>query len=454
MLKFERKLGVLAIVAVFFLFACGGGGGGTGSGGTGGDGGYNDDNDGGNTDNPQSYVLEGLGASFYKGSQDPNVSDRVPEKQVIDGLKTVKPYTKSVRSWGSTLGMEVFPKLAREMGFRVAAGAWLGKNLDANLREIKQLAESANDGHVDIAIIGSEVVYREDLTVSQIVGYINMFRELAPGVKVTTAEVYDVWLAHPELIDAVDVIFSNYYPYWEGISIENAMAFVHSRHRKVQALAGEKEVVVSETGWPSGGNTIGDAVPSPENAALYFLNFVSWARFVGADYYYFEAFDEPWKALYEGPQGKRWGIFDEKWELKPGMERVFNNEEMPNNWESADVPGGPGEPEIEITHLPPKGSDENLKGRVLHVDPDEYKIIVYIQAWVGWWTKPYFNSPYTELDKKGKFETDITTGGVDSSASQIAVFLIPYEYNAPAVGGGNIPEEVYAHAVAYVILKR
>jgi len=58
------------------------------------------------------------------------------------------------------------------------------------------------------------------------------------------------------------------------------------------------------------GERIGDAVPSPENAVLYFLNSVSWARATHVDYFYFEAFDEACMAQYEGPQGTCWRIWD------------------------------------------------------------------------------------------------------------------------------------------------
>lgn len=36
-----------------------------------------------------------------------------------------------------------------------------------------------------------------------------------------------------------------------------------------------KKVIVSETGWPSEGKKVGDAVASLENATFYFFNFVS-----------------------------------------------------------------------------------------------------------------------------------------------------------------------------------
>ena len=70
----------------------------------------------------------------------------------------------------------------------------------------------------------------------------------------------------------------------------------------------------------------------PENAAFYFLNFVSWARANSVQYFYFEAYDEPWKAAREGPQGACWGLWDQNSQLKAGMQAVFDDQTLADNW--------------------------------------------------------------------------------------------------------------------------
>ena len=79
-----------------------------------------------------------------------------------------------------------------------------------------------------------------------------------------------------------------------------------------------------ETGWPSGGDVNGDAVPGPENAARYLADFMSWSEARGVDYFYFEAFDEPWKAQREGSVGANWGIWDNDGLLKEPMKQVID----------------------------------------------------------------------------------------------------------------------------------
>jgi hypothetical protein len=95
-----------------------------------------------------------------------------------------------------------------------------------------------------------------------------------------------------------------------------------------------------------------DANGRVTNAALYFLNFVSWARVEGVSYLYFEAFDETWKAAYEGPQGAHWGVWDKYGNLKPGMQNVFDGATIPDNWSGSSV-GGVGDlPEMAPSSAP------------------------------------------------------------------------------------------------------
>ncbi len=239
-------------------------------------------------------------------------------------MQKIAPSTEWVRTYGSTNGLEFAGQVAHGMGLKAAIGAWLGRDLSANEREISNLIAAARSGQVDLAIVGDEVLHRGDLSEGQLIDYINRVRQQAPGVPVATAEVYGQIRAHPAVVSASDVVLMQIYPYWEGIGIDQAMASVDEHYRQVKAAAGGKNVIVSETGWPSCGNKTGNAVASQGNASSYLLSFVSWARANTVPYFYFEAFDERWKAAYEGPQGACWGIWDTAGDAKPGTQEVLN----------------------------------------------------------------------------------------------------------------------------------
>ena len=196
-------------------------------------------------------------------------------------------------------------------------------------------------------------------------------------------------------------------------------------------------------------------MPSLENAAFYFKNFVSWATSENVNTFYFEAFDEPWKADYEGPQGAHWGVWDEDGNLKPGMQAVFNGETVPDNWTCGDIPGGTGETTIEFTNVPPIGSSDNLRGQVWHVEPDLNGVVVYIKVNGGWWIKPYFNDPVTEINCDGSWTCDITIGGIDAQATEVAAFLFPLTFSPPlAAGWSSLPVELYMNSLVYLVVTR
>lgn len=400
------------------------------------------------------YQTYGLNFSPYIDGQDPNLGSEVSEEQLRTRMEVIKPYTVWIRTFGSSNGLEKSGSIAHNLDLKAALGAWISSDLATNEQEIENLIAAAKAGEADLLIVGSEVMLRGDLSEDELINYINRVKQEVPELPVSYADVYGVLLSHPNIIDAVDIVLVNYYPYWEGISIDLAVAAIHGWHTQVTAAANGKQVIVSETGWPSDGNQVGNAIPSSDNASLYFLNFVSWSRANDVDYFYFEAFDESWKAAYEGPQGAHWGIWDKDGTLKPGMERVFNDETMEDNWSGGAIPGGPGDPAIEFTHVPPFGSFEDLEGQVWHVDPADYKVVVYIYV-SGWWTKPTFANPLTTIQIDGSWITNITTGGVDETATKIAAFLVPNGYNPPLMsGGGTLPSELDQNAVANVEVTR
>jgi len=400
------------------------------------------------------YQTYGLNFSPYIDGQDPNIGSEISEEQLRTRMEIIKPYTVWIRTFGCSNGLEKAGSIAHSLGLKAALGAWIGPDLTANEQEIQNLIAAAKAGEADMLIVGSEVMLRGDLSEDQLINYINQVKQAVPEIPVSYADVYGELLSHPKIINAVDIVLVNYYPYWEGININSAVAAINGWHEQVTAAANGKQVIVSETGWPSAGNQIGNAIPSLANASFYFLNFVSWARANDVDYFYFEAFDESWKAAYEGPQGSHWGIWDKDGTLKPGMEHVFNGETMEDNWSGGTIPGGPGDPVIKFTYVPPLGSFEYLRGQVWHVNPADYKVAVYIYV-SGWWTKPTFANPLTTIQSDGSWITDITTGGIDETATRIAAFLVPNGYNPPSMsGGGTLPSELDQNAIANVKVTR
>jgi exo-beta-1,3-glucanase (GH17 family)/chitodextrinase len=292
------------------------------------------------------YALFGINFSPYVGNQDPAAGIVISEAQIRERLSRIAAYTTWIRTYGCTHGSENIPKIARAFGLRTAIGAWLDRDTVSNEEEIRNLITLIKDGQVDIGIIGNEVMSRGDLTESELLNYIAEVRQAAPQAILAVADTYSALLQHPNIVGAADVVFAHHYPFWDGESIDDAMAYLHRHDVLLRNRYPSKEIIVGETGWPSGGASKESAVPSPENAARYFLNFVSWARALNRKYYYFEAFDEAWKIREEGAVGTHWGVWTQNGETKPGMKDVFDGKTVPDNWSGSPSPQDTAPPSV------------------------------------------------------------------------------------------------------------
>lgn len=232
----------------------------------------------------------------------------------------IAPNFKWIRPYSMSAGLENVPAIAKSYGLKVAAASWISNDLKANTAEINALIASCNANLVDVAVVGSEVLRRGQLTDAQMIGYINQVK--ATGVKVTTSDTWSMLVAHPSVIAACDEVWANFYPFWEGASIDQAMALLQADYNRLKSVAGGKRIVIAETGWPSEGDQNLSAVASPQNAAKYFVDFITWANTQKVDYFYFEAFDEGWKTSRK-PIGPHWGIWDANLSLKAGMNGGF-----------------------------------------------------------------------------------------------------------------------------------
>ncbi|HDH99419.1 MAG: hypothetical protein DRQ14_06755 [Candidatus Latescibacterota bacterium] len=122
---------------------------------------------------------------------------------------------------------------------------------------------------------------------------------------------------------------------------------------------------------------------------------------------------------------------------------------------TGEVPGGPGEPAILFTYVPPYGSFEDLRGQVLHVRPEDYMVAVYICVDGLWWSKPYLTEPLTPIREDGSWICDITTGGHDQDATRIVAYLVPKGYAPPPMSGGpTLPPELEDASAAKVEVTR
>jgi exo-beta-1,3-glucanase (GH17 family)/cellulose synthase/poly-beta-1,6-N-acetylglucosamine synthase-like glycosyltransferase len=260
--------------------------------------------------------------SFSPISPNGSVKTPVTRAQIKRDLAAIAPYTRHIRTYSATNGLEQVPALASEFGLRLTQGVWIDKDEEQNDREIESAISLVKSyRNIDSIVVGNETIFRgnaladqdgkpfdANAAVKDLITKIQRVKR-STSVPVTTAEVYNVWLEHPELVSAVDYLAVHILPYWEGVPSLAAVDHTMRMYDKLRQTYPGKRIVIAEFGWPSAGLNRKDAVPSPLNQAQVIRDFIARADAMGIDYSIIEAFDQPWKTN-EGSVGPYWGVFN------------------------------------------------------------------------------------------------------------------------------------------------
>jgi cellulose synthase/poly-beta-1,6-N-acetylglucosamine synthase-like glycosyltransferase/exo-beta-1,3-glucanase (GH17 family) len=318
------------------------------------------------SENKSSYV-----DLFPKPAETPKPDPKACQpEQIRADLQAIAPYTRMVRTYSATRGMDLVPGIAQEFGLRVSIGAWLGTDADRNQREIDSVIAQAKKyrNNIDSIVVGNETIYtnitlpvanlglseeeaaglldeeakrlnaartdedktwaKDENNVQRLVRVIQRVRR-ETGLPVTTGEIQHQWAYHPSLASAVDFVGAHILPYWESQSANQAVNFAIQKYSELSQAYPGKRIVIAEFGWPSAGPNRNDAVPDALTQAAVLRNFVNRAEQLGIDYNIIEAYDQPWKARTEGGVGPYWGFFDASRQPKFSWTGPIHN---PDHW--------------------------------------------------------------------------------------------------------------------------
>ncbi|WEW55961.1 glycosyl hydrolases family 17 protein [Emydomyces testavorans] len=225
-------------------------------------------------------------------------------------------------------------------------GVWIDNtNTTTNDRQLEQMydiVKSAKDKSVfKGVIVGNEVLFRgsqSSATLKTLSDYLKGVKsnltDLNIDIPVATSDLGDAWTA--QLAQLADVVMANVHPFFGGIPVDQAAGWTYDfwTSKDVALTKGtNKKQLISEVGWPSGGgNDCGTTATCPDSKSGAIAGVKEMNKFMddwvcaalknGTDYFWFEAFDEPWKVQYNTP-GKewedKWGLMDPGRNLKPGL---------------------------------------------------------------------------------------------------------------------------------------
>lgn len=195
---------------------------------------------------------------------------------------------------------------------------------------IRQQQQQQQDETTTIAglsgiTVGSEAIYREDVTVEEAIGHKKDTKDLLAlhgltGVPVTIVDIAPVYSRERDLRLDSEIVMTNTFPFWEGIGIGGAVDELDvdlSWLLNLEEVRG-KPFVLSEHGWPSGGFLEGVGVASATNQKRYLAESYCFLKEKGWPYYWFTAIDNDWRQE-QDPDNTiegNWGFLTAGLELK------------------------------------------------------------------------------------------------------------------------------------------
>lgn len=271
------------------------------------------------------------------------LSNPPSQNNVTRDLAILSQLTNVVRLYGTDCNQtEMFLHSIDRLGLNGTVKVWLGvwqdNNSTTNARQLSQMYKILNtygaSPFVGI-IIGNEVLFNQYMTETQletiITGVKSNLTSMGISLPVATSDLGDKWTS--TLASAVDYVMANVHPFFAGVDAIAAASWTWTfwQYHDISFKTDTSKNIISETGWPSAGGTdCGGATSCPGAGSVagisemnqFMSDWVCQALNNGTNYFWFEAFDEPWKIKFDTP-GKewedKWGLMDTNRNLKSGV---------------------------------------------------------------------------------------------------------------------------------------
>ncbi|KAI4169517.1 MAG: hypothetical protein LQ343_005657 [Gyalolechia ehrenbergii] len=268
------------------------------------------------------------------------------QNNVTRDVAVLSQLTNAIRLYGTDCNQtEMVLHAIDKLGLtdvKVWLGVWLDGNTTTNARSLASMNDILSTYGADPflgVIVGNEVLYRDEMTETELAKVLADVKKNMTALNIdlplATSDLGDDWTA--QLASEVDVVMSNIHPFFAGKTEDVAASWTWNfwnTHVTSLTANTKKKNIISEVGWPSeGGKHCGEvnctagmsgAVAGIDEMNTFMDSFVCQSLANGTDFFWFEAFDEPWKKRFNEPEiGKewedRWGLMDLARKLKPGV---------------------------------------------------------------------------------------------------------------------------------------
>ncbi|KAH7308717.1 glycoside hydrolase family 17 protein [Stachybotrys elegans] len=268
------------------------------------------------------------------------------QNNITRDVAVLSQLTNKIRLYGTDCNqtqmvVEAIRRLDLEDDMKIWMGVWLDNNSTTNERQLDQMwsiLEEYGSDPFEGVIVANEILFRQQMDITQLSGNLTAVRErlgtmdnVRDNFPVATSDLGDDW--RPDLARASDYIMANIHPFFAGVDASEAanwtMTFWETNNGPL-FKSDSKRNIISETGWPTGGGTHCGAattctkgsVAGIDELNLFMSDWVCQALEDGTEYFWFSAFDEPWKIRFneEGKEWEdKWGLMDVNRRLKSGV---------------------------------------------------------------------------------------------------------------------------------------
>lgn len=194
-------------------------------------------------------------------------------------------------------------------------GVWDVDNLNTDLPSMQTQVLSGSRGWLAVhtVAIGNELVNAGTKTVAQVKAAVSnarsWFKSNASGYSgyIVSVDTLAAVMADSSMCDISDYLAVNCHPYFSGIEALTSGTWLKSQVASLQSHCNNgKLILITESGWPTYGNTVGQAVPSQDNQLLAVKGL---ANVMGSQVIMFTTYNDYWKA--PGPYNveQHWGIY-------------------------------------------------------------------------------------------------------------------------------------------------
>jgi exo-beta-1,3-glucanase (GH17 family) len=273
------------------------------------------------------------------------IHDPPSQNNITRDLAVLSQMTNVVRLYGTDCNqtqmlIHAVDQLKLKDKVKIWLGVWQDGNATTNARQLNQMwdiLDQYGDSYFKGVIVANEILFREEMTITSLGTLLEDVRhnltERGMSLPVATSDLGDKWTA--ALAGQSDAIMANIHPFFAGTKAsEGADWTMYFWGNKTNTFLKKQADmnIIAETGWPSqGGTACGNewetdcpdkAVAGIDEMNTFMEDWVCRALRDGTEYFWFEAFDEPWKVRFntEGKEWEdHWGLMTVDRKLKDGI---------------------------------------------------------------------------------------------------------------------------------------